>query len=126
MKTKERNLFKAQNLALQDVNGIELNFTDTDPDASIPSVGDEVVVDGEYNVTGEYFMHGGAIIAVTKGKVTKVTNPEDDDYDEVLDKHLEKMEEALEAMDRQLKMPKQLAMFRDRKKGKILSRKPKN
>ena len=69
-----------KNKIVQDANGVELDFTELEDDAT-PAVGDKAMVDGS-NASGNYTMSNGDVFTFVDGELAEIVEDESDDDDE--------------------------------------------
>ena len=88
---------------VQDANGVEINFTELEDDAT-PSVGDVAQIDG-VDANGEYVMPDGTTMVFVDGTLTEIMEAEDDEEEQTLEEAQAKIAE-LEAEIEGLKAEK--------------------
>lgn len=93
---KISSLWKAKNLMIQDVNGIEIDFGDTIETPEQIAVGATATVEGS-PANGEYVLTDGTVYKFEAGQLMEIVMPEPSDEMEALKKENEELKAQLEA-----------------------------
>ncbi len=96
VKSKE----KAVNLIVQDANGVEIDFTELETDAT-PKVGDKATIDGE-PATGEYVMPNGETYVFEDGALSEIKEADEEEENEEVEA-LKQENEQLKAENKKIK-----------------------
>jgi len=97
---KLKNIFKSKPTAklVQDANGVEIDFTDLEEDAT-PSIGDVATIDGA-SAEGEYILPDGTKMIFVGGELTEIIE-EEEQTDEALEEaqaKIAQLEENIETL----------------------------
>ena len=111
---------KAVNLIVQDANGVEIDFTELEADAT-PKVGDKATIDGE-SATGEYVMPSGETYVFENGELTEIKEAEEDEETEALKQENEQLKAENKKIKKDLKKASKqiknfVSEFKDLKKN---------